>query len=339
MIAEHPIIGIGESMFAYSHHAYTGVGSAPGLLRARPTLFDQTHNLYLQTAAEIGVPGAAALITILVSFWITGLRRLKSIERSDRRYLLMGSLGATVAFAVDAFTSPSWQFGQLMILFWLSLGLGVASMRQSSSRSVRRTQHLITVPSSFRRPAEALGLLGLAALMPPTVVASTRLNSYYPSTVYGAVNGTIQRVEIRVFNPSNQDQTVKSGPQYRLQLEVYLHEKSTIRDGGSVTLDPGTHWSAQAPNGTNTGTFTPEPSRHPVHEGGTINGNSGDYIAYSNTSGDAGRAVTIVATYMGFKATALLDFSNTVKPSTPPAGAGTAESRSTSNSTSIIPSK
>ncbi len=191
MIAEHPVTGLGASMYAYSHQPYTGLPGSTGLMHVRPTLFDQSHNLYLQTAAEVGIPGALALIAIVITFWIAGIRRLKSIERPDRRSMLLGALGATAAFAADAFTSPSWQFGQIMILFWFALGVGAACLRRTSVKDVRRAARLITVPARFRRPAEAVGLLGLAALMPVTVIASTRLSGVYPSTVYGSANASV----------------------------------------------------------------------------------------------------------------------------------------------------
>jgi len=184
MIADHPVLGLGPSMYAYSHHAYTHLGMPIGSMHLRPSLSDQTHNLYLQTAAEIGVPGLLALVATVVTFWIAGIRRLRSLDRGLRRNMLLGAIGATVAFAVDAFASPSWQFGQVMIFFWLALGIGMSCIREAPKLDVPRKAVSFTYPAWFKRSATATGLLGLAALAPVAVLAAGE----YPATMYSPGN-------------------------------------------------------------------------------------------------------------------------------------------------------
>jgi len=185
MIADHPITGLGPSMYAYSHHAYTKLGMPIGQLHLRPSLSDQTHNLYLQTAAEIGIPGLLALVVTVVTFWIAGIRRLSSLDRGLRRNILLGALGATIAFAVDAFASPSWQFGQVMIFFWLALGIGMACIREAPKLDVARKAASFTSPTWFKRSAAATGLLSVAAFAPVAVLAAGQ----YPATSYFTASG------------------------------------------------------------------------------------------------------------------------------------------------------
>jgi hypothetical protein len=350
MISDHPVSGLGQSMYAFSHYPYTRLGMPIGLLHVRPSLADQTHNLYLQTAAETGIPGTAALVAMLITFWIAGIRRLKRMERSDRRNMLLGSLGATFAFAVDAIASPSWQYSQVMVFFWLVLGVGIACIRQTGGIDIRRNANsasIVSVPAWFRRPATAIGLLALAALMPVTVIASTRLNRFYPSTVYASVRGTVHHVEIVVlpdpctpaevaaYTPLytrlapfvqarmpagvprlpaptlDQNQSVKTGPHYRLQLEVFLRDDAGIHDGGPITLDPNTHWSASDSDHDSSGTFRAEPYYSPSAGPGKTwsYGSYADFMAYINAPADAGRKIKVVAEYAGFKAATKLDFS------------------------------
>ncbi len=180
LIADHPVTGIGPSMYAYSHHSYTRLGMPIGQMHLRPSLSDQTHNFYLQTAAEIGVPGLIALIVALVTFWIVAVPKLKTLDHGVRRNVLTGAIGATVAFAVDAFASPSWQFGQIIIFFWIALGIGVACTREIVPGESPRRSPQASYPAWLRRTAAASGILGAAALAPVAVLAAGQ----YPQAVY-----------------------------------------------------------------------------------------------------------------------------------------------------------
>jgi hypothetical protein len=96
---------------------------------------------------------------------------------------------------------------------------------------------------------------------------------------------------------------------------VFLRDNSGVHDGGSITLDPNTHWSTAASGGSGIGTFTPEPYNiTSVKPGKAWNyGHSGDYMAYINARADLGRNVTVVADYAGFKATTNLSFTPDAK--------------------------
>jgi putative inorganic carbon (HCO3(-)) transporter len=346
MIEDHPVTGVGQSMYVYSHYPYTRLGMPIGLLHAQPSLDDQTHNLYLQTAAETGIPGCLALVAVLVTFWVTGIRRLIGMERSDRRNMLLGALGATFAFAVDAIASPSWQFGQVMIFFWLALGVGVACVKQTPVTDVRRTINIVSVPMRFQRLASPLGLCCLGALMPVSVIASTRLNRFDPTTVYASVNAAVHHIvigllpdpvtpdEAAVYAPLyaqsapfvqakmpvgvpklplptiDANQVVKNCPHYRLQLEVFVRDHTGVHDGGSITLDPNTHWSTEVVGNVGLGRFIAEPNEVSPAQGDKrwVYGKNGDYAAYINTVTDTGQQVRVTATYAGFKATSILDF-------------------------------
>lgn len=194
MISEHPVTGVGESMYPYAHNAYSRSGNA--IDQGRPTLSNQTHNLYLQTAVEIGIPGTAALAALLATFLITAIQRLKVMERSVRRNILLGAIGATAAFAVDAFNTPSWQFGQIMLFFWLALAIGVACARQPATNDVQRVVPAVNVPLRFRGPMAAVGLVALTVLMPISIVVSRRLNGYSPKPVYTPARAAVRATRL-----------------------------------------------------------------------------------------------------------------------------------------------
>jgi hypothetical protein len=108
------------------------------------------------------------------------------MDQGIRRSLLIGSLAASVGFAVDAFASPSYQLGQVSMFLWLILGLGVGCMRPRSQneRDEEATTTEWTVPTRVARPVAALAALGFAALLPTIVLAGT---SIYVTPVSAAI--------------------------------------------------------------------------------------------------------------------------------------------------------
>ena len=134
MMRQRPLTGFGVGAYSYYQQNFTGVGASLRETRFRPSLMEQAHNFYLQTGAELGFPGLFAMIAALLAFLIAGARRVLEMDAGLRRTLLLGSLGAVIAFSVDALGSPSWQFGQVSMLLWMAMGLGVSSMRPQTKR-------------------------------------------------------------------------------------------------------------------------------------------------------------------------------------------------------------
>jgi hypothetical protein len=93
------------------------------------------------------------------------------MDAGIRRSLLIGSIAATVAFMVDAASSPAWQFGQVSMFLWLAMGIGVACMRPRPKRQVNEeiTYHQPAILGRVARPAFAV----LAALVMATLVLPT----------------------------------------------------------------------------------------------------------------------------------------------------------------------
>lgn len=184
MIRERPLTGFGLGLYPYYQKEYTHDGMPLARMGGAPSLGEQAHNTYLQTAAELGLPGLLLMVATLAVFLVTGFRRIGQLEPGTRRSLLMGSLAATVAFAVDAFASPSWQCGQISMFFWLTMGIGVASMRpQARPRkeltagvniAALKTRSVQSEPEAappvwlprFARPAGVLAALTLILLLP-----------------------------------------------------------------------------------------------------------------------------------------------------------------------------
>lgn len=171
MIAQRPLVGWGIGQYPLHQRAFTDFGvqlSTNGLTGVRNSLAEQTHNFYLQTAAELGLPGFVLLVAMLVTFFVAGVQRLRSMDAGIRRSLLMASMAGVAAFAVDALSSPSWQAGQVSIFFWLMLGIGVSCLRPRLRAAEESVPVLSVAPRVLRPTAVVAALLALAMLVLPT---------------------------------------------------------------------------------------------------------------------------------------------------------------------------
>ena len=169
MLKARPLTGWGIGLYPYYQSAHTGTGATLTGQYTRPYLNEDAHNLYLQTAAELGVPGVLLLISIVVVFLGMGMGRVRSMEAGVRRNLLLGSMASLVAFAVDAAGSPAWQLGQNSMFLWLILGLGVSCLR-AKPKPVEETAARV-VPQRLSRSSAILACLALATLLPTIAFA------------------------------------------------------------------------------------------------------------------------------------------------------------------------
>jgi O-antigen ligase/Tfp pilus assembly protein PilF len=103
MVADHPVLGIGEGRFREAYPGYQAAYLASWPQRDRasvwPAPVEAPHSDYLQVAAELGIPGLVlwlAVLGLIVTDGARGARRAGGIERASRA----GSLGGLVALLV-----------------------------------------------------------------------------------------------------------------------------------------------------------------------------------------------------------------------------------------------
>jgi O-antigen ligase len=129
LATSHPLIGIGLGRYPGAQWAWTGKGRLLGPSE-RPSLSEEAHDFYLQTAGEIGLVGLGLYGAMLAAFIYQALRRLRRGQVSRRQAgLVIAALSMLTGQAVDAVASPSWQFAEASLFFWALLGLGLAALR------------------------------------------------------------------------------------------------------------------------------------------------------------------------------------------------------------------
>lgn len=256
LAAAYPAAGIGLGRYPGAQWAWTRAGS-PLSPSQRPSLSEEAHDLYLQTAAETGLVGLGLYVAALASFISLGLGRLRRARPPQtgtpqtRRHRSPGRDALVIAFlsvvagqAVDALASPSWQFGEASLLFWALLGVGLAAMRGEEPEPAAAR-----VPRVLRRAGRFALSGGVAVVLAANVLPLgllTPVEAYTPPT--GAM------FKSAVIMGSTQSATAGN--------TVYFQMTATYTVGSTtyaqnVSNESTTNFNATIqPNVTPIGTFT-----------------------------------------------------------------------------------
>ena len=188
LVVTHPALGIGLGRYPGAEWAWTHTG---GLLAPveHPSLTNQAHSFYGQTAAEIGLPGLFLYLAALLTLAGSVRRRLRQRRRSlnGQTALVIAALSALAGQSVDALASPSWQFPEASFLFWAVFGLGLALLRRGEAQPA--PAH--TPPSLIRlgqwAASGALAVVLTAQVLPIGLLTPVEAYSHPSSSVYQSV--------------------------------------------------------------------------------------------------------------------------------------------------------
>ena len=244
LAASHPLIGIGLGRYPGAQWAWTGRGRLLGPSE-RPSLSEEAHDFYLQTAGEIGLVGLVLYGAMLAAFVFQALRRLRQRQVSrSQAGLVIAALSMLAGQVVDAAASPSWQFAEASLFFWALLGLGLAALRPENLESRRApvSTILCRVGQWTLSGAAAVALTAMAlpiGLLPP-------VEAYTPPTGSAFQNAVV----------TGSAQTAKAGDTvYFKMIATYTSAQYTYTP--NVSNESTTAFYATVPPGTTAiGTFT-----------------------------------------------------------------------------------
>jgi O-antigen ligase len=129
MIEQHPLLGLGPDGPKYHFREYIPADFP----RPLPDGFYQhLHNVYLQYAADRGIPTMLALVAVLIQILIDcgrGIRRLPA-ERGDRRFLLHGAIAVVLAAMVEGCVEVNLGDTEVLTMFLVVAGCAYLALEK-----------------------------------------------------------------------------------------------------------------------------------------------------------------------------------------------------------------
>lgn len=146
MVRQKPLLGWGIGSYPRYQNLFTHMGRPAEVVdREGPTILDETHNSYLQLWAETGLIGLGLWLLFLASFFVVAISSLRGlVGGSLGQYMVIGGLSAVAGQAVDAFANPAWQFGHIMLPFWIIVGLTLSPLRRRKGDRVTEADDVTT---------------------------------------------------------------------------------------------------------------------------------------------------------------------------------------------------
>jgi O-antigen ligase len=117
MIKAHPLFGVGLGNFK---------AIMPGYQESVPKVVSIAHNTYVETAAELGIPG----LIVFLGIWVSSLRMLGRLRRTAQTArlpsfsaLALGLQAGMVSYLVQSFFVSAWWYRMCWLLLFLALCL------------------------------------------------------------------------------------------------------------------------------------------------------------------------------------------------------------------------
>jgi len=169
MIKDHPILGSGIGTFKYNDLRYQAKFFEQGDNRSIYPygLAERAHNEYLQLWAELGTIGLAIFLWLIIAYFNYGIRYLKREKDEQKQGIMIGLMGAVVAFLVDSFFWFPLHLTTNVSLFWLFIGLTMVMGFEKNAGSAGKSKR----SNIYKfKPALYIIVILLAAFLCITVV-------------------------------------------------------------------------------------------------------------------------------------------------------------------------
>ena len=129
MIEKHPWLGLGPDGPKYHFMEYVPADIPRPL---PPGFYEHLHNVYLQYAADRGIPAMLAMLWMLIQmpldFW-RGLRALPP-GPSVRRFLLHGAVAVVLAVMVEGFVEYNLGDSEVLAMFLVATACGYLALEK-----------------------------------------------------------------------------------------------------------------------------------------------------------------------------------------------------------------
>ena len=129
MIEKHPLLGIGPDGPKFHFKEYV----PPDVWAAKPPgFYEHMHNLYLQLAADRGIPTMLAMLWMLIQMPIDFWRGLRALPPgpSVRRFLLHGAVAVVLAVMVEGFVEYNLGDSEVLTMFLVATACGYLALEK-----------------------------------------------------------------------------------------------------------------------------------------------------------------------------------------------------------------
>jgi O-antigen ligase len=129
MIEKHPLLGIGPDGPKFHFKEYV----PPDVWASKPPgFYEHMHNVYLQWAADRGIPTMLAMLWILIQMPIDFWRGLRALPAgpSIRRFLLHGAVAVVLAVMVEGFVEYNLGDSEVLTMFLVATACGYLALEK-----------------------------------------------------------------------------------------------------------------------------------------------------------------------------------------------------------------
>lgn len=123
LIAARPLTGYGAGTYEDAYKAIKGDPLSPD------STFDAAHDLYLELATDLGIPGAVAIVVIVLLPTLTCAAA--AVRRRDNWAIPAAVVAVALAGAVHSLVDFSLQIPSIVLMYLFILAIGFAQSRQA----------------------------------------------------------------------------------------------------------------------------------------------------------------------------------------------------------------
>jgi len=135
IIQDHPILGVGINNYTLIMWDYDKTEEGLGALTHH-----QVHNIFLQIAAEMGIPGLAMFLWLVASILFAGLRYVM-LNEDITVFAVIGLLGGLLAFLVHGLYDAESIGGKLFLFIWVFAAIIFAIRKIDQEEKARFHQY------------------------------------------------------------------------------------------------------------------------------------------------------------------------------------------------------
>lgn len=251
-LRHEPLTGVGLNSFDYVLSGMFPLALFPGVVHA--------HNVLLQVALDVGIPGLLAFLWLLFALALTIVAGLRHTTESNARVLLVGIAAGLISYMIfstmDTITLGAKPGGA----FWAMLGLAGALGKSSGSIPARSfpiapkgiivsivVLACLALIVAFSGTVRAIGYLNLGTLQAHQALAQARTGAPVPVELMQSARGFLKQAQEDGQNTVHTYELLASidGWLADCAQAVYYTRQSVLAGGeqavGSQSLVEG-HW-------------------------------------------------------------------------------------------------